>query len=306
MKTKIVTGYWMDVPGFPFWSVGEVRRDRYLGSIKSHCENIGLPIICYTHKKSIQELQDLKLKYNLSNLEIKIMELSDMKYHDRFMEIRNNGIQEYDGRGSEILWGKIQVLEKELNNCDKVYWIDAGLQHPGIFPWRFSKKYFKKEDHLNSIPGWHTEYDVFNFKKLINIQTFNNLNHITNNKIMVLGSSSPQTVSDYYELRLVDYPVPPPFPIGGLFGGDVLKVKIFIDLFWENAEKILNISQLKTEEYIMKLAYDEMSENERTYIPFDVHSTYNHDSFHFEEWNGNTDPKPLYMTLIDILNYKHK
>lgn len=306
MKIKIITGYWMNATGFPFWSSNEVRKDRYLGSIKAHCENIELPIICYTHKESIHELMELKLNHNLSNLEIKIMELSDMKYHNRFMGIRNNGNQEeLDGRGCEILWGKIQVIENELNDCDRIFWIDAGLQHPGIFPWRFSKKYFKKEHHLN-LKNWWVEHDVYNFKELLNTQTFNNLNLITKNKFMILGASSPQTIIDYNELGLIDYSVSPPYPIGGLFGGDIVKVKKFINLFWVNAEKVLDVNQLKTEEYIMKLTYDEMIDDEKTYIPFDVHATHEHDPFHFEEWDSESNPKPLYITLIELLNYKNK
>jgi hypothetical protein len=303
MKTKLITGYWMNSPGFPFKTVGDVRKDRYLGSIKAHCENIGLPIICYTNKMSIPELEELKIKYNLDNLTIKIMELSDMKYHNKFMKIRESGIEEGDGRGCEILWGKIQVMENELNDCDRIFWIDAGLQHPGIFPWRFSKKYFKKEDHSNSIPGWWTEYDVYNFKDLLNQKTFENLYEMTMGKLLILGSSSPQTINDYYELGLVDNVVSDPFPIGGLFGGDIPQVKTFIDSFWVESDKLLDMNQLKTEEYIMKLSYDKMIDSEKISIPFDIHTTYNHDEFHFEDWDIEKDPKPLYMVWNDILNY---
>lgn len=306
MKTKLITGYWMGSEGFPFKTTNNLRKYRYLGSIKSHCENIKLPIICYTHKKNVVELEDLKSKYNLSNLTIKIMELSDMKYHNRFMEIRNNGNQEeLDGRGCEILWGKIQVIENELNDCDRIFWIDAGLQHPGIFPWRFSKKYFKKEDHDGYIPNWHANFDVYNFKDLLNDNTFIKLNCLTKNKIIILGCTNHQTQNDYHDFDLVDIEKVPPFPIGGLFGGDVKKMKVFIDNFWEEGEKVLNKNLLRTEEYVMKLAYDNMADDEKTYLSFDTYSTEytsSHTEFHFEEWNDKTQLKPLYMVWFDILN----
>lgn len=305
MKIKLVTGYWMDSPGFPFRCVGDVRKERYLGSIKAHCENINIPIVCYTHKKSISELEKLKLDYNLSNLEIKLMELDEMKFHKKLMSIRESGIHEDDGRGCEILWGKLQVLENETQDCDRLFWIDAGIQHPGIFPWRYSKKYSRKEDHSNSIPNWWTEYDVYNFKGLLNTNTFDQLYIITNNKFLILGSTSPQTVNDYYELGLVEHPTSMPYPIGGMFGGDIIKLRKFINIFWDQTEKILSLNQLKTEEYIMKLSYDKMNEDEKIFIPFDVHSTSVHDEFHFENWNSEKDPKPLYMVWNDILNYNN-
>jgi hypothetical protein len=303
MKTKLVTGYWMDSPDFPFRTVDEIRKGRYLGSIKSHCENIGLPVICYTHRKSLSDLEELKFKYNLSNLTIKIMELSDMKYHNRFMEIRKLGNNEDSGRGCEIMWGKFQVIENELNDCDRVFWIDAGLQHPGIFPWRFAKKHFKKEDHITPIPNWHIDHDVFNFKRLLNDVTFEKLNHITKNKIIILGCTNNQHANDYYDFGLVESVRTPPFPIGGLFGGDVEKVKIFINHFWSECEKVLNVNLLRTEEYVMKLAYDNMSEVEKTYVSFDAYATFPHDDFHFEEWDKEKNLKPLYMVWVDILNH---
>jgi hypothetical protein len=89
MKTKIVTAYWMDVNGYPFQGSTNVRKPRYLGSLISHCQGIDLPVVCYTHSKNLEELNKIKTDYNLSNLEIKILELSDMKYHKQISEIRD-------------------------------------------------------------------------------------------------------------------------------------------------------------------------------------------------------------------------
>ena len=68
MKTKIVTAYWMDVHGIPFLGSGSIRKERYLGSIIAYCQNIDLPIICYTHEKSFNELNKYKTDLNLDNL----------------------------------------------------------------------------------------------------------------------------------------------------------------------------------------------------------------------------------------------
>jgi len=130
MKTKIITAYWMDAEGYPFQSTRTSLKTRYQGSLISHCKGIDYPIICYTHKRNEQELLDLKENNNLTNLEIKLLELSDMKYHKQISEIRDvNFDTDLSGRGPEIMWGKFQALEQELDDCDRIYWIDCGLQH---------------------------------------------------------------------------------------------------------------------------------------------------------------------------------
>ena len=78
----------MDVNGFPFQGSASVRKERYLGSLISHCKNLHLPVICYTHSKSLSEIEKIKNDFNLDNLEIKILELSDMKLHGRINEVR--------------------------------------------------------------------------------------------------------------------------------------------------------------------------------------------------------------------------
>jgi len=304
MRIKIVTGYWMDCQGTPFRGVGEGRKDRYLGSIKAHCENLNYPIICYTHQRSYDELKHLKDTYNLNNLQIKIMELYDMKLHKEINKVRENtSIVEDDGRGTEILWGKLDVLEKELNDCDFIYWIDAGLQHPGIFPWRYSKKYNKIEDHKESIPYWWTEYDVYNFKELLNKKTIDILNNLCKNKVCFLTSNNPQVSYHIYENIGA---LLPPYPIGGFFGGDSKKLKKFIELYWDFCYTLLSNDKLATEEVVMKYCYDKLTENEKINFIFEYHAVGEHDEYHFEEWNENKNPKPLYMVWKDILNYENK
>jgi hypothetical protein len=113
MKAKIVTAYWMDVEGYPFQGTRQSLKTRYLGSLISHCKGIDLPIICYTHSKNEKELLDLKNEYKLDNLEIKILELSDMKYHSQISQVRDSNFDNcLEGRGPEIMWGKFQAVEQ--------------------------------------------------------------------------------------------------------------------------------------------------------------------------------------------------
>ncbi len=306
MKTKIVTAYWMDVNGYPFQGSTNVRKPRYLGSLISHCQGIELPVVCYTHSKNLEELNKIKTEYNLSNLEIKILELSDMKYHKQISKIRDEFFNtDLDGRGPEIMWGKFEVIEKELEGFDYVYWLDVGLQHPGIFPWRYSKKYNKIEDHVNLSAPWWSDYDVHNFSSLLNTKIFDNLNLMCENKIALITSINPQISYPFYNLGLIDYTIQTPYPVGGMIGGNTNILKKYIDIFWNFTESVLNYGILCTEEAIMKIALDRMNSEEIVNLYFSAFSSGEHDEFHFNMWNEQSNnQKPFYMIWHDILNYK--
>jgi len=303
MRVKIVTAYWMGLSDTKFQGVPNIRKQRYLGSLIAHCKNLGLPIICYTRNENLSEVQQIKQEHNLSNLEIKILELSDVKLHNKINEVRERNFnKDLCGRGPEIMWGKFDVVEKELDDCDQVFWLDCGIQHPGIFPWRYSKKYFNLKDHP-VVGDWWNQLDVFNFGKIFNETLFNKIIDITKNKIILLTSTSPQVL---YPIELINHSnnlISSPYPIGGLIGGDVKLFKKFIDGFWKMAEFSLEKEILCTEEVLMKFAYDTLSVDEIINFNFTSYYINNHDEFHFNMWDINSNyPKPLYMVWYDILN----
>jgi hypothetical protein len=303
MRVKIVTAYWMGLSDTKFQGVPNIRKQRYLGSLIAHCKNLGLPIICYTRNENLDEVQQIKDEHNLSNLEIKILELSDVKLHNKINEVRERNFnKDLCGRGPEIMWGKFDIVEKELDNCDQVFWLDCGIQHPGIFPWRYSKKYFNLEDHP-VVGDWWNQLDVFNFGKIFNETLFNKIIDITKNKIILLTSTSPQVS---YPIELVKHSnnlISSPYPIGGLIGGDVKIFKKFIDSFWKMAEFSLEKEILCTEEVLMKFAYDDLNVDETINFNFTSYYINHHDEFHFNMWDINSNhPKPLYMVWHDIIN----
>lgn len=310
MKSKIITAYWMDVEGLPFQGAYPIRKGRYLGSLIAHCQNLNLPVICYTHQKSVDELSNIKKEYNLSNLEIKLIELNEIKYHDEISKIRNSDSEKYqrdlDGRGCEIMWGKFDVLQRELDGFDRVYWLDAGLQHPGIFTWRYSKKYNTLEDHHNPVhmKSWWTEYDVYNFPDFFNNLVFEKLDKICNNKICLLTSVGPQISYPYINLGILNKPFESPYPVGALIGGDTKILKTYIENFWSFAEKVLQKNFLCTEECLMKPALDMMDKQNILNFNFTSFHCCEHDDFHFKLWSEDwNQPKPFYMTIFDILNF---
>ena len=310
MKTKIVTAYWMDSEGYPFQGGYPIRKIRYLGSLIGHCQGSNLPVICYTHEKSLKELTDIKNEYNLDNLEIKVLELNQIKHHNRISEIRDKNFYTetvnfgLDGRGPEIMWGKFDVLERELDGFDRVYWVDSGLQHPGIFPWRYCGKYNKVEDHIDLTAAWWSDLEVFNCKSLLNEKIYNKLDLICDNKIMFLTSSGPQIGYPFLSYGILKHPFESPYPVAGMVGGDTKILKKYINLFWDLAEKVLDSEFLCVEEAIMKPTYDMLDENEKVDFNFTSFSSGQHDQFHFERWDKQQNtPKPFYMVWHDILNY---
>jgi len=300
----------MDVNGYPFQGANNSRKPRYLGSLIAHCQNINLPIICYTHNKSLQELKNIKSEYRLNNLEIKILELTDIKLHHKINEIRKNNFNtDLDGRGPEIMWGKFDLLERELEGYDRVYWVDAGIQHPGIFRWGQSKKYNKADDHKDSqkLNGWWNDKDVHNFPNFFNNKIFKKLDEICENKIHFITSRTPQILYNIFnEKNIINTPINLPYPIGGMFGGDTKILKKFIDNFWFLAEKIVNENVLVQEDCIMKPSFDMLNKNEKVEFLFTSWSCGEHDKFHFEDWDESWgEPKPFYTVFNDILNYKN-
>jgi hypothetical protein len=306
MTTKIVTAYWMDVENFPFQGTRSQLKTRYLGSLISHCRGINFPVICYTHEKNKQELIDLKNEYNLNNLEIKILELHDMKCHKRLTEVRENNYDEnLNGRGPEIMWGKFDVIERELGSCDRIYWIDVGLQHAGIFPWMYCVPYGERKYHIGvDRPIWaDCEITQYDFTKLFNTKIFEKLNIICEGKVVTLASTSPQIGYPFSDYGVETKSIESPYPIGGLIGGDTKEMKKYLNSFWETCEKVMDKNFYCTEEAIMKIAHDL---NKEIMLPFTFGAYQNHDieEFHFNLWNDKLGtPKPLYMVWHDILNY---
>ena len=295
----------MDSEGYPYQGAPIVRKERYLGSLKSHCQNLGHEIIVYTHSKNLEEVEKLKNDYNLDNLTIKLLELNEVKLHSSINEVRERFFNEgLNGRGPEIMWGKFDIIERESEDCDQIYWIDCGLQHPGIFPWMYSTKYNKVEDHHGDPFNWWADYEVFNFPTLFNETLINKIKNITNDKMFVISTPSPQTnYSQFTERGIVDNVVGP-YLIAGMFGGNVDVVKEFTNNFWHYANEVIKHDFLVTEESIMKMAFDLIDKEKIITFSFDVHATQGHDKYHFQLWNESwNELKPLYMVWHDILKY---
>ena len=306
MKSKIVTAYWMDCQGSPFQGVNPIRKIRYQGSLISHCLGSNLPVVCYTHQRNFDELNEIKLRFNLTNLELKILELTDIKFHKEINNIRTKNFDtDLDGRGPEIMWGKFDVIERELEGFDRVYWVDVGLQHPGIFPWMYSKVYDSNIEGFGVPRDWWNNLDVFNFSKFIDSDIYTKLDQMCDDKLVFVCSYDPQIGYPFLENGILSQPFESPYPVGGMIGGDVKVLKKYINLFWGYAKQMLEKESLCTEEVLMKPSYDLIPDAEKVTLIFNKFASGEHDDYHYKIWDSEKNPfKPFYMMWHDIKNFK--
>lgn len=302
MNTKIITGYWMDIVAGvdrKYNGSSVARKDRYKGSIISHCRGFKCPVICYTHQRNLQELVELKEEYNLTNLEIKVKELHEIKYSKQILEVENLYTMEQldflNGRPPEALWGKFDVMKEECTpDVERIYWMDAGLQSNQIFPYKWCPE--ENNAELFKVP-----YKQYNFTKVFNKEMLDKLNIMTAGKFAIVVS--PNAQDGYYSFE--DYsPKPGNYPIAGFFGGDPEIVKEFCDRFTDGVNMYIKNNTLSFEQSIMKYAEDKMPEEKLLHLNFYTHqSGIPEQVFHFDGWTLESGyPRPIYAIWEEILN----
>lgn len=297
-RTKLVTAYWMDIYGPPYYGAVPNRKERYLGSLISHAR-IGVPLVCYTHERNLEELTELKVKYNLENLEIKVKELSDIKYADWYERIKQENrpetFSEIDGRPPEVLWGKFDVMEIECTNSDHefVYWIDVGLQHVGLFPWWTNPN----REH----PDVERDIELkFNGSKVLNKAVFDALEGYIGQRVATLVSVNRES-SEYTDIEgFTAWLRPRSNPIAGFFGGGKQAVLDYCACYWDYGVKHLEKGILCHEQSIMKHVHNTFDTDKLYEFQFETHQ-YHVPLFHDKLWESPADGlKPVYRCFVDM------
>jgi len=254
-KTKLVTAIYAYHNGSPFWGQNG-RQNWYKYSLVSIC-NTKLDVICYTDERGngLNDLLEIKEKFNLTNLTIKIHNLEDNQWHNRVYDIRVNknpdvyndstNIDAYVHRSPDMYWSKFLFLNKEMEPDINLYWIDCGLSHPGLFP-KEASSYSNEEGYDKQYPGQsfsEVEYKYYNYDKAFNTETFNRINGYQDSKIINLGRNNItdtninlfcEKIKDTTQLGCTFYPV------GGFFGGNSNLIKEYIDDFLNVTERVLD------------------------------------------------------------------
>lgn len=186
------------------------------------------------------------------NGKVKNKELNDYFFSER---IKNQSTKkEYDKnhprRSLHVQWAKISILEEEMKDMlddQKIYWMDAGLAYPGLFPPRYNPNMEENEKFIYTNDNIFKNHD---FSLLLNSDVAVNI--AKEEKILVLRLNVPIKSQEKVEGTAEDIGR----IIGGFFGGTVLDMKIFISLFKYKLNALLENDKYYSEESIMTYIVD--------------------------------------------------
>jgi len=232
MRTKLVTAFYTDIIGFPFFGHESFsRQERYLHSLRT-LNNMDTEIICYCNETQLELLEKYCKEFYLKNLTVKI---SNLKYYpntERMLEIKktNNQFNFYH----EVDWNKLFLLSKEYDEgYDYIYWIDCGLSHRGLF-------LLKYNPYADKITGLSRDWENYSFTKIFCPELFPKINDWVGNKLINLAntmfSHNPNEIRKVYKNNN-DYKH---MSVGGILGGHTSKIKWFIQEFDRISDLCLN------------------------------------------------------------------
>lgn len=253
MKTLLYTSIYSNLWGTEFGGRSS-RNFHYKSSLYNILNLKPNKVICFTSSEELSNLEEYFYKQKNVDREFLtfvVFDLTDSKYFNEIRKLKNLEEMKKTDRCFEIQYNKFFWFDllPDKENYDRIYWMDAGLSHSGLFPTKYS------------FGTGQEQYYHFN---LFNENFLNKLNKITELKPVLVGKNNQhqffwsQTIpNQYYSNYNNDYHV-----IGGFFGGkceDVNKLK-------NNFEKVLtkllqSENRLYMEEQILSYLYVENSNN---------------------------------------------
>lgn len=267
MKTKLVTAFYTDIIGFPFFGHESfARHERYLHSLRT-LNNMNTEIVCYCNDTQYDLITKYCEEFNLSNVTIKISNLRDYPKTNRMLELKKSNDQ--FNFYHEVDWNKMFLLSKEYDESyDYLYWIDCGLSHRGLFPLKYNP-------YPDKITGLSRDWENYSFTKLFCPELFLKINNWVGDKLINLAntlfSHNPNEIRQVYENNN-DYKH---MSVGGILGGHISKLTWFLEQFNKMSDISLNKNFILNHEAIITNLEFENPEMFKTY-EFD---TWYHDDF---------------------------
>lgn len=270
MKTLFYTCIYSKLWGSEFG--GRPSRDKHYKLSLLNILNLNPDkFICFTDKEEYDELYDFFYKQNKissNKLEFVVFDLENSKYYEDIKKIKNLDTIKTSDRCYEIQYNKFFWMDLlgNLEDYDRIFWIDAGLSHGGIVPEKYSYGENNYEKHFNCV--------------LFNENYLKRLCEKTKEKVVLLSKNnsgvfywSPTIPEKYYKNYNRERHI-----IGGMFGGCPKQMIEFKNKF-ENLLKDLlkNESVLYFEELIMSCLYFNYKND------FVV--------FEFDDWYDRDDPE---------------
>jgi len=267
MKTKLITAFYTDIIGFPFFGhEAFARQERYLHSLRT-LNNMNNEIICYCNETQFDLLKKYCEEFNLNNVTIKISNLKDYPKTERMLEIKKSN--EQFNFYHEVDWNKIYLISKEYDESyDYIYWIDCGLSHRGLFTLKYNP-------YSDKITGLSRDWENYSFTKIFCPELFPKINNWVGDKLINLAntmfSHNPNDIRRIYKTNN-DYKH---MSVGGILGGHISKIKWFIQEFDRIGDLCLN------ENYILN--HEGMITNLEFENP-DMFKTFSFDTWYHEDF----------------------
>ena len=247
MKTLFITSIYSNLWGTEFG--GRPSREyHYRVSLRNILKMNPTKCICFTSQSEVDELRNLFYNQFLiseDKLKFVVFDLQTTKYFDEIRKLKDVELMKKTDRCYEIQYNKFMWKTNitDLFEYDRVYWVDSGLSHGGIFPPKYQKD--------NSMEGYYTV-------SLFTNEYLNFLNELSKDKILLLSKNndgqffwSQQIPNYYYENFDRTKHI-----IGGLFGGTPNKFVEFCDRFETLLIQLLrNETKLYMEELLMSCLY---------------------------------------------------
>jgi hypothetical protein len=267
MRTKLVTAFYTDIIGFPFFGHNAfARHERYLHSLRT-LNNMDTEIICYCNDTQLDLMTKYCEEYNLTNITIKVSNLKDYPKSEKMIEIKksNESFNFYH----EVDWNKLFLLSKEYDESyDYIYWIDCGLSHRGLF-------LLKYNPYADKITGLSRDWENYSFTNLFCPELFPKINNWVGDRLLNLGNTMFSHSAS--ELNRIfnnnhNYSV---MSVGGILGGNVKNLKWFIDEFDGLSDICLESNHILNHEVIITKINFENPDKFKTY----EFNTWYHDDF---------------------------
>ena len=267
MRTKLVTAFYTDIIGFPFFGHDAfARHERYLHSLRT-LNNMNNEIICYCNESQYDLLKKYCDEFNLSNITIKISNLKDYPKSQKMIEIKKSN--EQFNFYHEVDWNKLYLLSKEYDESyDYIYWIDCGLSHRGLF-------LLKYNPYADKITGLSKDWENYSFIGIFSPELFPKINNWVGDKLINLANtmfahSSSELNRVYNNNHNYIH-----MSVGGILGGHISKLKWFINVFDKVSDICLESNYILNHEAIITKINFENSDMFRTYS----FNTWYHDDF---------------------------
>lgn len=257
-KTKLVTAFYTEVHGHPFYGHQDLaRHERYLHSMRV-LDGMNIEISCYCNENQFELLTNHINTFNLKNITLKISNLIDFPFLEKMIQIKEltNSFKFYH----EIDWNKIFLLNKEYDESyEYIYWIDVGLSHHGIFPNKYNPNYILAT-------GMSNDFNTYSFTKLFTPKLFEGINNFVNNGLISIENKthfhSTHQLGVIFE-KIYNYPG---LTVGGILGGHISKLKWFIDKFNTLGIESLNKEIILNHEAIISFIKESSPEYFKNFI----------------------------------------